>query len=157
MRVCFISHSAGRYGAELALLELLQGLVKLGVRCLVLVPQKGPILGELDRMNIEWRIIHYPKWTSRSFLSRIARILISLVIAVRMAQILSQWRCDVVYTNTSIICVGAFAAWLARKPHVWHSHESSRQKPKIESKVGEYWMLHLMHRCQSLLSLFPMP
>ena len=33
MRVCFISHSAGRYGAELALLELLQGLVKLGVRC----------------------------------------------------------------------------------------------------------------------------
>lgn len=53
MRVCFISHSAGRYGAELALLELLQGLVKLGVRCLVLVPQKGPILGELDRMNIE--------------------------------------------------------------------------------------------------------
>ncbi|MBL0012089.1 MAG: glycosyltransferase family 4 protein [Nitrosomonas sp.] len=151
MRVCFISHSAGRYGAELALLELLQGLVKLGVRCLVLVPRKGPILSELDRMNIEWRIIHYPKWTSRSFLLRIARTLISLVIAVRMAQILVQWRCDVVYTNTSIVCVGAFAAWLARKPHVWHSHESSRQKPKIESKVGEYWMLHLMHRLSKFI------
>ena len=73
MRVCFISHSAGRYGAELALLELLQGLVKLGVRCLVLVPRKGPILSELDRMNIEWRIIHYPKWTPRPFLLPIAR------------------------------------------------------------------------------------
>jgi len=51
MRVCFISHSAGRYGAELALLELLQGLVKLGVRCMVLVPQKRPHPGELDRMR----------------------------------------------------------------------------------------------------------
>ena len=144
MRVCFISHSAGRYGAELALLELLQGLVKLGVRCLVLVPKEGPILSELDRMNIEWRIIYYPKWTSRSVLSRIAKSLISLVIAVRMAQILAQWRCDVVYTNTSVICAGAFAAWFARKPHVWHLHESSRQKSKTESKVEEYWMLHLM-------------
>ena len=144
MRVCFISHSAGRYGAELALLELLQGLVKLGVRCLVLVPKEGPILSELDRMNIEWRIIHYPKWTSRSLLTRIAKSLISLVIAVRMAQILVQWRCDVVYTNTSVICAGTFAAWFARKPHVWHLHESSRQKSKTESKVEEYWMLHLM-------------
>lgn len=151
MRVCFISHSAGRYGAELALLELLQGLVKLGVRCLVLVPQKGPILSELDRMNIEWRIIHFPKWTSRYFVSRIARTLISLVIAVRMAQIFARWRCDVVYTNTSNICVGAFAAWLARKPHVWHSHESSRQKPKLESKAGEYWMPHLMHRLSKFI------
>lgn len=151
MRVCFISHSAGKYGAELALLELLHGLVNLGVRCLVLVPKAGPILNELDRMNIEWRIIHYPKWTSRSLLSRIAKSLISLVIAVRMAQILAQWRCDVVYTNTSVICVGAFAAWFARKPHVWHLHESSRQKSKTESKLEEYWILHLMNHLSKFI------
>lgn len=151
MRACFISHSAGKYGAELALLELLHGLVNLGVRCLVLVPKAGPILNELDRMNIEWRIIHYPKWTSRSLLSRITKSLISLVIAVRMAQILAQWRCDVVYTNTSVICVGAFAAWFARKPHVWHLHESSRQKSKTESKLEEYWILHLMNHLSKFI------
>lgn len=153
MRVCFISHSAGRYGAELALLELLQGLVKLGVKCLVLVPNKGPILVELDRMNIEWRIVHYPKWLSRSRspLSLIVRTLKSLLVAPRIARILLQWRCDIVYTNTSAICVGAFAAWLAHKPHVWHSHESSRQKPGIESNVGECWMVYLMDRLSKFI------
>ena len=52
MRVYFISHSAGRYGAELALLELLQGLLCSGVEVLVLVPKKGPLLDELERLNI---------------------------------------------------------------------------------------------------------
>ena len=65
MRVCFVSHTAGRYGAELALLELLQGLIALRVTCLVLVPAKGPLLIELDRLNIEWRVVRFPPWISR--------------------------------------------------------------------------------------------
>ena len=77
MRVCFISHSAGRYGAELALLELLQGLLRSGIEVLVLVPKKGPFLDELDRLNIGWRIIGYPVWMSRprALPYRVARLL----------------------------------------------------------------------------------
>ncbi|SEM75449.1 hypothetical protein SAMN05216404_10163 [Nitrosospira multiformis] len=55
MHICFISHSGSQYGAELALLELLQGLTKLGVECLVFVPKKGSLFIELDRLEIEWR------------------------------------------------------------------------------------------------------
>ena len=62
MRVCFVSHTAARNGAELALLELLQGLHRLGVQCLVFVPKKGPLLEELDKLNIEWRLVSYPWW-----------------------------------------------------------------------------------------------
>lgn len=65
MRVCFVSHSAGRYDAELTLLELLKGLLRLGVEVLVLAPKKGPLLDELDRLDIEWRVIGYPVWMSR--------------------------------------------------------------------------------------------
>lgn len=152
MRICFVSNSAGRYGAELALLELLQGLIKLGVSCLVLVPKKGPLLIELDRLNIEWRVISYPHWLSRPRLApyRLARTIISLIRAVQVARTIAQWHCDVVYTNTSAIGVGAFAAWLARKPHVWHLHESGRHMG-LDYDLGERWTARLVDRFSALI------
>lgn len=47
-------------GAELALLELLEGLISKGVDCTVLVRKKGPFLDVLDRLHVEWKLIDYP-------------------------------------------------------------------------------------------------
>ena len=147
MRIFFISHSAGQYGAELALLELLHGLTKLNVQCMVLVPKRGPLLAKLDSMNVEWRIIPYPKWQARShsFLSFLVRTFVNAIIAIPVAIMLSRWRADIVYTNTSVACVGGLSAWLARKPHVWHLHESFRQKSKHAPGVSEKLAMKLMY------------
>ena len=146
MRVCFISHTAGRYGAELALLELLQGLIKLSVTCLVLVPAKGPLLIELDRLKIEWRVISYPPWISRrsSLPRRIGRTLKALVISFQIAKIIAKWRCDIVYSNTTVIGAGALAAYLLRKPHLWHSHESGYHNHNLKFDLGHRWVAYLM-------------
>jgi glycosyltransferase involved in cell wall biosynthesis len=146
MRVCFVSHTAGRYGAELALLELLQGLIKLNVTCLVLVPAKGPLLTELDRLEIEWQVISYPPWISRrsSLAHRMGRTFKALAISFQMALIIARWRCDIVYTNTTVIGAGALAACLARKPHVWHSHESGYHNPNLKFDLGHRWVAFLM-------------
>ena len=148
MRVCFVSHTAGRYGAELALLELLQGLISLHVTCLVLVPAKGPLLIELDRLNIEWRVVRFPPWISRrsSLLHRIGRTIKALVISVPMARIIAEWRCDIVYTNTTVIAAGALAAYFARKPHVWHSHESGYHNYNLKFDLGHRLVALLMSR-----------
>jgi hypothetical protein len=148
MRVCFISHSAGRYGAELALLELLQGLKRLGVISLVLVPKKGPLLDVLDRLNIEWRIIEYPVWMSRPrwFAYRVARTLKMLFMSVKIAQEIKKWRADVVYTNTVVVGSGAFAARLAHLPHVWHSHESAYHNPSQKFDLGKRGVNYFMDR-----------
>ncbi|SEO52304.1 glycosyltransferase family 4 protein [Nitrosovibrio sp. Nv6] len=155
MRVCFISHSAGRYGAELALLELLQGLVKLNVRCLVLVPEKGPLLAQLNLLNIEWQIIKYPPWISqRKWMLtpyRIVRTLKALVVAVQMAQVIKRWNCDLVYTNTAVVGAGAFAAWLACRPHIWHSHESGYHNPSLKFDLGSRWVARLMDHFSALI------
>ncbi len=149
MRVCFVSHSARRYGAELALLELLQGLKGLGVECLVLVPRRGPLLSELDRLGVEWRILKYRWWWKSRRLSlphRILRTLLGLVPAIRMATLLRRWRCDVVYTNTIAIPAGGLAAWLARKPHVWHLHESAFRDAALKFDLGTRLALRLIDR-----------
>ena len=149
MRVCFVSHSARRYGAELALLELLQGLKERGVECLVLVPRRGPLLGELDRLGVEWRILNYWWWLKSRRLwlpHRILRMLLSLISAIRVAALLRRWRCDVVYTNTIAIPAGALAAWLARTPHVWHLHESAFRDSALKFDPGTRLALRLIDR-----------
>jgi glycosyltransferase involved in cell wall biosynthesis len=147
MRVCFVSHTAARNGAELALLELLQGLHRLGVQCLVFVPKKGPLLEELDRLNIEWRLVSYPWWwklRGKSLPRRVLRTLHGAAAAVRIAIVLRRWHCDIVLTNTVAVAAGAFAAWLARKPHVWHLHESAYRDTRITFDLGNHLSARLI-------------
>jgi glycosyltransferase involved in cell wall biosynthesis len=154
MRVCFISHTAALNGAELALLELLKGLNQLNVQCLVVVPEKGPLLGELDKLNIDWRLVSYPWWWKsrrKSLPRRILRTLNGLAAAARIAIMLRHWRCDVVVTNTVVVSAGASAAWLADKPHVWHLHESPYRDPRITFDLGIRLSTRLIDRLSALI------
>lgn len=154
MRVCFISHTAARSGAELALLELVQGLSELNIPCLVFVPKKGPLLAELDRLNVEWRVVSYPWWwklRGKSLPRRLLRTLRSLAAAARIAIMLRRWRCDLVVTNTVAVSAGAIAAWLARKPHVWHLHESPYRDARITFDLGIRLATRLIDRLSALV------
>ncbi|KIO48176.1 glycosyltransferase family 4 protein [Nitrosospira sp. NpAV] len=154
MRVCFISHSAKRYGAELALLELLRGLVELGVDCKVLVPERGPFLTALDQLHIEWTIIGYPRWTSgarrQNIFHRIKRMFGTLFWIIPIARAIAKWRCDVIYTNTVIVGAGALAAWLVHRPHIWHLHESGYCREQLFD-LGEYAPRLIDHLSASII------
>ncbi|MDN5752401.1 MAG: glycosyltransferase family 4 protein [Nitrosospira sp.] len=154
MRICFISHTAGRGGAELALLELLQGLIAEGVECRVLVPKTGPLLPALDRMHIPWRVIRYPWMVStrrRWWLSRIARTVKTLLWAIPLARIIANWRCDVVYSNTITVGAGALAAWITRRPHIWHLHEFGYLDHNLWFDLGERRAVHFMDRFSAIV------
>jgi glycosyltransferase involved in cell wall biosynthesis len=150
-----VSHSAGKGGAEFALLELLQGLVAEGVDCKVLVPKKGPLLAALDRLHIEWKIMGYPPWwvtrvRRRWIPGRILRTVRTLLLAVPMAQIIAKWECDLVCSNTVAAGAGALAARLAKRPHVWHLHEFGYRDPNLLFDLGERRTAHLMDRLSAI-------
>ena len=154
MRVCFVSHTARRNGAELALLELLQGLHELGVECLVFVPKKGPLLSDLDGLGIKWRQLNYRWWwkaKGRALPLRILRTLQGLIAALRMAWIIRNWGCDLVYTNTIAVNTGALAAWIVRKPHVWHLHESAYRNADLKFDVGNRCAAFLIDRLSAFI------
>ena len=154
MRVCFVSHTAGKGGAEFALLELLQGLVAEGVDCTVLVPRKGPLLSALDQLQIEWKIVGYPFWVAgarRRWMSgRILRTVRTLLLAVPMARCIAKWQCDLVCSNTMTIGAGALAARLAKRPHVWHLHEFGYRDPNLLFDLGERRTARLMDRLSAI-------
>ena len=153
MKICFISGSYGKYGSELSLLELLCGLKDLGVILLVILPKNGPIVDVLDEHKIEWKIVPFPKWRSRPrpFIYRLLRNIVSPLSALRIALIIKSGRYDLVYTNTTVTSVGAMAAYIANRPHIWHSHESELSNTVIKYDLPFKWVMKIIERTSESL------
>lgn len=152
MRVYFLSHSSAKEGAERALLELIDALQDRDVEVHVLVPSPGPLTKELKDRGIAFSVLPYSRWMGKSFpiWKRIARIILTLALILPVAITIKRWKCDAIYTNTATVCVGAIAAKLLGRPHVWHLHELGFEQHQLTFDFGEKISLWLMDRCSSV-------
>jgi len=127
LKVCFISHSSSRGGAELSLLELIDALSQRGIRCVCVLPGRGALNGLLADQGVETIVVPFKPWahSGGSFLVRALRRLPLLQIPgiFRLAIAIKRSRCDVVCTNTMAAGAGAAAAKIAGKPHIWYVRE----------------------------------
>ncbi|MHC5064269.1 MAG: glycosyltransferase family 4 protein [Planctomycetota bacterium] len=125
MKLCFVSHSAAFDGAERSLLDLIDGLRQRDVQSLCLLPNAGLLADKLAERGIETRIIGYKNWVGRSrgFRKRMRRCFHNSLALWPLVRAIRRSGCDLVYTNTFATPVGALAAKIARKPHVWHLRE----------------------------------
>lgn len=153
MKICFISHSARLGGAEMVLLETIEVLQESGVWCYAVLPSCGPLLLELEKLHVPALVTPYALWVSQQHvpMQRRARALMnmaakSLLIAWRA----QRWGCDIIYSNTSTVCVGAFAAAALGVPHVWHVHEFG-SKMGLRFILGDKWSHRVMDKLSSLI------
>jgi len=146
MKVCFISHSSAKGGAERALIELVDALRERGIEVRVILPSYGPLIEELKSRQITYQVFPYKWWMSKNspIWKRIGRTVLNLSSIIPLAVMLKCWKCDVVYTNTITVCVGAFAAKLLRLPHVWHIHEFGYEDHGLVFDFGPRVSLWLM-------------
>jgi glycosyltransferase involved in cell wall biosynthesis len=123
--ICFLSHSAGNTGAEKGFTKLLEGLKKIGINVYVILPCKGPIIKEFEKRNIIYSIIRYSRWLNSDsrIIKRIVRTIKNILFLIPTIIKIKKWKSDIVYTNTSTICIGAISAKLIRLPHIWHFKE----------------------------------
>ncbi|MGA7411351.1 MAG: glycosyltransferase family 4 protein, partial [Bryobacteraceae bacterium] len=152
MTVCFVSHSSSDGGAERVLLETIESLHDEGIECRVLLPSSGHFSRELMRLGIPFSVISFPLWMSRNNLSFALRLKTALNLSKDTAQVawrISKWKCDVVYSNTVTVCIGAFAAKLLRLPHVWHLHEFGFEDQGLSFLFGKRWSLKVINRMSS--------
>ena len=125
-RIVFISHSARLGGAELCLVELAEGLVKLfGADVEVVLPAPGPLGEHLAAVGARTRVVRNFGWaTARAPRPvGVALAAFNAVAALRLAAMLRHRRPDVVATNSVINPAGAYAAHLAGVPHIWLVNE----------------------------------
>jgi glycosyltransferase involved in cell wall biosynthesis len=125
LRVAFITHYAELYGANLSLLNLIEGLGRYGVRPHVISPEQGDLLPELARRGIPAAVLPFEWWVSprRTVLGVAARLLRNVRRLRPLAAQVAHWGCDLVYSNSSVFAVGALAAARLGLAHVWHLRE----------------------------------
>jgi len=125
MNICFFSHDSNLNGAERSLLDTIDVLKERGVECFVFLPHHGPLCDALIKRNIRISVLPYKRWTGKRvpIWKKCRRLAWNLLMVIPAVIRLRRWRCDIVYTNTSTISIGALAAAALRLPHVWHIRE----------------------------------
>ena len=131
IRVLFVSHDAGMWGAQRTLLTLLSAIDRRIYSPLLVVPYEGPMISAAAELGIPVfveQLFHWvPGWSVSSrrqrlgYMYRFFRTLQSRCRALE--RLIADHGVDLVYTNTVTCVEGAIAAWRTRKPHVWHIHE----------------------------------
>jgi hypothetical protein len=99
VRVCFLSHSKDKGGAERALLESIDALKHRGVDCFVLVPAHGDLSQELRERQIPFDVIPYGMWMTRSgtpFWPRLKSAIRILGTTIPVALKIRKWKYDFV-------------------------------------------------------------
>lgn len=122
--VAFVSHTQELVGGgEKSLLELIDGLPRDRFYCTVLLPGPGGMEEELKRRKIYYEIVGYRWWTVGLGESRDGAVREIANCLPEVVQTLDRLDPDVIYTNTTAINAGAWAARLLGIPHVWHVRE----------------------------------
>lgn len=152
LKVCFVSHSSPKTGAGGALLELIDTLKKRNVKCYAIVPGYGPLTTDLESREIVYSVFPYHWWMSHSspIWNRMKRSAWNLGMAILVARRIKQWKCDIVFTNTVTICVGALAAKFLCLPHIWYIHEFGYEDHGLIFDLGGRFSLWLVDRLSSV-------
>jgi glycosyltransferase involved in cell wall biosynthesis len=121
----FAHSSAELYGADRILLELTDGLHRLGFQVSVVLPGPGPLHGELQSLGVgvlrrNLGVLRRRYFNPLGLLNRFCRVS-SAVRFIRRE--IRDHGVDVVHSNTTAVLAGVIAARLSGVPHVWHVHE----------------------------------
>lgn len=157
IKVCFVLHSSAKGGAERSSLEVIDGLRNKGVDCFALVPSCGPLIDELEKRAIPFRVFPYKRWMGAKgppLWKQVGRIVFNTVFnIIAIVPIVIQaknWKIDVIYTNTIVVCVGAFAAKILKLPHIWHIREFGYKDHRLCFDWGTKISLWLMDFLSSI-------
>ncbi len=152
LKVLFVSHSAGLYGAERSMLTLVEGLLESGgVDVAVMLPDRGPLELELRARGIETRVFRYCAWIGgdtgiATLLRRLSRFRLTLFAAFRARRWVRNWAPDIIYSNSIASPMGLFLAAVLRLPHIWHLRELVVEQMGERYDLGEKLSMALIGR-----------
>lgn len=169
MRVAFITHYTEFYGANRSLLNLIDGLKKYGVSAYVVSPREGELTKVLRNRGVPVAIIPIRWWMSkppssnghlkligqyirwrRNVLKRLYENLLVLPALVRQ---LRAWKIDVIYTNSSVIPIGAIASKWLRLPHIWHLREFGKLHYGLQHDWGTIVFKRVIGSADALIAI----
>jgi len=140
LQISFITHYTELYGANLSLLNLIEGLRKYGVQAHVICPDQGDLLGALAQRDIPTALLPFEWWVStrRTVVGAAKRLYRNIQHLRPIVDQMARWRTDLVYSNSSVFAIGAMAAAKLRLPHVWHIREFGNRDYDLWPDLGSW-------------------
>ena len=125
MKILLLHSSSDQYGASKILLGIVQLLVKRNHQVWVVLSEEGPLSNDLLQAGAEVIYIRLGILRRKYFSpTGIINRLITINQAKKeLEKIIRQKNINLVYSNTTGVLAGAFAASKCRIKHIWHVHE----------------------------------
>lgn len=124
-KILFLEQFSKISGGQIVLLQILSSLDKNKYKPYVVIPDKGPLVDKLEKLGIKYFVLPIGSYSTgnKSFWDVIKYITLSFIMVFRVFNIIAKEKIDLVYANAPRTYVwGTIAAWLARKPIIWHLH-----------------------------------
>jgi glycosyltransferase involved in cell wall biosynthesis len=159
IRLLSIQPVAERGGSDQAILRLFRGLRPDEFTCHLAVPADPPLRPELERAGVTVHIVPMERIsTSHGARTWFAYALGWPLTVYRLVRIIRANRIDVVHTNSLHSWYGWAAAWLTRRPHVWHAREITVQSGmalKVERFLTRHFATQVICMSQAIADQFP--
>jgi glycosyltransferase involved in cell wall biosynthesis len=155
VRVLYIQPGRGIGGAKVSLQQFLHARSEAQVSQLALSAPADPpfvemIGGAVERIHV----LSLPSWLRAKNQSLYHRLVSTAAQfkhgwyirpALQLAKIVRREGIDLIHTNSSVSPVGALAALVTKRPHVWHVRESIGRDEQFPLALGD-WMSALLFR-----------
>ncbi|UFN49755.1 glycosyltransferase family 4 protein [Roseomonas sp. OT10] len=123
-RVLFVQPNSEVGGSDLALLRFVEALDRTRYEPVVLLPKEGPLAPRLRAAGAALHLVPMMQLRTLPSPGYQARYLARIWPTVRaIARLIREERIDFVHSNSLYCLYGAFAARVAKVPHLWHVRE----------------------------------
>lgn len=138
MKICFVTHKPNLTGTNQSLIDMLEGFKDLDVQPVVLVKSKGPLLFELEKISIPYKIIRYTNEVSERRKKNqgidTIRKYYNYIALPEIMHYFQKEKFDVIHVNSFMNGIGLQAAQKCHIPYVCHLRDF------IEEDHGLYFI-----------------
>jgi glycosyltransferase involved in cell wall biosynthesis len=128
IRLLSIQPVSERGGSDQAILRMFRGLSSSEFTCHLVVPAEPPLRAEFERAGVTVHIVPMERISTSHGARGWLRYATGWPVAVaRLARLIRRLDIHVVHTNSLHSWYGWAAAYLTRRPHVWHAREIAVQ------------------------------
>ena len=161
MRILYVQPGRGIGGAKISLAHLLRNLVGKQASQVVLSPPEDPVYAQMIAGSIQTtHYLYLPGWQKQAhegFKAKLGHTFFRLksgwylMPAITISRIIHREHIDLVHTNNSICPVGALAAYLTRRPHIWHVREPLGIHGQYPLSPGDERSARIMHQLSRII------
>ena len=123
--ILLVHSSNDLYGSSKILITIIEILIKSGHSIHLILPENGPLNNHKSLKEVNLSIINLGVFRKKyfNFFGLINRFILIIKSTFQIKTIINKYDIDLVYTNTSTIVSSTFAAFLTKKPSIFHVHE----------------------------------